>query len=206
MVLGLSHYIRLHDCVPNNFNVWYELKPGKNPHPVSCVLVKTLLYQSCLCILYYSKTQIYVFGGRQRDSKHSQSVFVYGTKSKSWQTLTDMPQICNFGCAVVWKDRIYIVGGLQRSCMCYNPVRAQWSTLSQCRHQHADAPALVWKDRILVCGGRSSKAKRDNGTAGGTSVIEEYDPETDTWTVSQIELPQRLNAHFVFNIGTLILT
>ncbi len=149
---------------------------------------------------------IYVFGGRQGDSKHSQSVFVYGSKSKSWQTLTDMPQISNFGCAVVWKDRIYIVGGLQRSCMCYNPVLAQWSTLSQCRHQHADAPALVWKDRMLVCGGRSSKAKRDNGTAGGTSVIEQYDPETDTWTVSQIELPQRLNAHFVFNIETLILT
>ncbi len=147
---------------------------------------------------------IYVFGGRQGDSENSQSVFVYGTKNGSWQTLADMPQIREFGSAVVWKDRMYIVGGFQQSCMCYDPVLAQWSTLSQCRHQHGDAPALVWKDRILVCGGRSHKAKRDNGKAGGTSVIEEYDPETDTWTVSQIELSQRLNGHFVFNIGTLI--
>ncbi len=113
-----------------------------------------------------------------------------------------MREICLLGSAVVWKDRIYIVGGFQQSCMCYNPVLAQWSTLSQCRHEHADGPAMVWKDRILVCGGRSNKADRYDGTPGGTSVIEQYDPETDTWTVSQIELPQKLSSHFVFNIET----
>ena len=149
---------------------------------------------------------IYVFGGIQGAYENSQSVFVYGTKSRSWHTLADMPQICEFGSAVVWKDRIYIVGGFQQSCMRYDPVLAQWSTLSRCRHQHADGPALVWKDRILVCGGRSRKAKRDNGTAGGTSVIEQYDSETDTWTVSQIELPQKLCSHFVFSIETGIIS
>ncbi len=148
---------------------------------------------------------IYVLGGIDMTDNHSQSVFVYGTNSTSWKTLPDMPQVCKFGSAVVWKDRIYIVGGFQQSCMCYDPVLAQWSTLSQCRHEHADGPALVWKGRILVCGGRSEKAKRDDGKAGGTSVIEEYDPETDTWTVSQIELPQKLLAHTVFAIETGIL-
>ncbi len=69
-----------------------------------------------------------------------------------------------------------------------------------------DGPALVWKDRILVCGGRSNEARRHDGTAGGTSVIEEYDPETDTWTVSQIELAQRLTLHFVFSIETGIIS
>ncbi len=147
---------------------------------------------------------IYVFGGVDMKENHSKSVFVYGTNSRSWQTLVDMPQICKLGSAVVWKDRIYIVGGFDQSCMCYNPVLSQWSTLSQCRHEHADGPAMVWKDRILVCGGRSRKAKRDDGTVGGTSVIEEYDPETDTWTVSQIELPLRLCAHFVFSTETVL--
>ncbi len=145
---------------------------------------------------------IYVFGGVDMKEDHSQSVFVYGTNSGAWQTLADMPQICKLGSAVVWKDKIYIVGGFRRSCMCYDPVLAQWSTLSQCRHEHADGPALVWKGRILVCGGRSREAKRDDGTAGGTSVIEEYDPETDAWTISQIELPRKLSSHFVFNIET----
>ncbi len=145
---------------------------------------------------------IYMFGGVDMEWNPSQSVFVYDTNMKSWQTLTDMPQKCTFGSAVMWKDRIYIVGGFDQSCMCYDPILAQWSTLSQCRHQHADGPALVWKDRILVSGGRSNKANCNDDNQGGTSVIEEYDPEKDTWTMSQIELPQKLWAHFVFNIGT----
>ncbi len=155
---------------------------------------------------------IYVFGGTDMEWNHSQSVFAYGANSKSWQKLADMPQICFFGSAVVWKDSVYIVGGFRQSCMCYDPVLAQWSTLSQCSHEHADGPALVWKDRILVCGGRSNCEKdeeeddtddaeegEEDGIANGTSVIEEYDPETDTWTVSQIELPQKLCSHFVFS-------
>ncbi len=142
---------------------------------------------------------IYVFGGGHIKSKLSKSMFAFGINSKSWQTLASMPQICMCGSAVVWKDRIYVVGGFQQCCLCYDPLLAQWSTLSQCRHEHADGPALVWKDRILVCGGRSNKAKREDGNAGDTSVIEEYDPETDTWTVSQIELPQKLASHFVLS-------
>ncbi len=145
---------------------------------------------------------VYVFGGRDMRGADSQSVFVYRTKRKAWETLADMPQICTFGSAVVWKERFYIVGVFYQSCMCYDPVLAQWSTLSQCRHEHADAPALVRKDRILVCGGRSRRAKRDDGRAGGTSVIEEYDPETDTWNLSLIELPKKLSAHAVFSTDT----
>ncbi len=143
---------------------------------------------------------IYVFGGVDLKDNPSQSVFVYGTNRRAWHTLANMPQICRFGSAVVWKDRIYIVGRFDQSCVCYDPVLAQWSTLSQCRHQHADGAALVWKDRILLCGGRDNKAKRQNGKPAGTSTIEEYDPMTDTWTVSQIELPQKLSSHFMFLI------
>ncbi len=145
---------------------------------------------------------IYVFGGINMEWNPSRSVFVYDTCKKPYEALADMPQTCTVGFAVVWKDRIYIVGGFERSCMRYDPALAQWSTLSQCRHEHDEGPALVWKDRILVCGGMNWKAKRDDGNPGGTSMIEEYDPETDTWTVSQIELPLKLSAHFVFNIET----
>ncbi len=67
---------------------------------------------------------IYVFGCTDWKDYHYRSVFVYGTDRKSWQALADMPYICKFGYALVWKDRIYIVGGFQRSCMCYDPVLA----------------------------------------------------------------------------------
>ncbi len=144
------------------------------------------------------RQHIYVFGGKTTDDVGTRSCYVFRPQCGEWFALPAMPQICQFGSAVVWRDNIYIVGGFELSCMSFDPVLSVWTTLSQCRHEHADGPALVWKDRILVCGGRSKKAKRDNGKAGGTSVMEEYNPETDTWTVSQIELPQKLWAHSVF--------
>ncbi len=148
------------------------------------------------------RERIYVFGGGTGDYNDSQSVFVYDTNSTAWQTLPNMPQICMCGSTVVWEDKIFIVGGFEQACMSYDPLLAQWSTLSQCMHEHADASALVWKDRILVCGGRSSETVWDGWETGDTSVIEEYDPETDTWTMSQIELPQKLSSHFVFSIAS----
>ncbi len=141
---------------------------------------------------------VYVFGGTDGAGQHSVTVHVYGTNRKSWKKLTNMPGICEFGAPVVWKDMIYIVGGFTKSCMSFDPALNRWSTLSQSIHGHSDAPAVVWKDRILICGGRSIEAKRDDGTAGGTSVIEEYDPDRDNWTVSQIQLPHKLCAHVMF--------
>ena len=134
---------------------------------------------------------VYVFGGTDMKWKVSESCYVYGTNSKSWHRLPDMPNVCICGSAVVWKDMIYLVGGFDQSCMSFNPATSTWASLTRCRHEHADGPALVWKDRILVCGGR--------GNLGGTSQIEEYHPRTDTWSVSHIELPLKLWAHFVFS-------
>ncbi len=143
------------------------------------------------------RQHVYVFGGKTTNDVGTRSSYVFRPQCGEWLSLAAMPQMCEFGSTVVWKDNIYIVGGFESSCMSFNPVLNVWTTLSQCRHEHADGPALVWKDRILVCGGRSREAKRDNGVAGGTSVIEEYDSETDTWTVSTIELPQKLYSHSI---------
>ena len=143
---------------------------------------------------------VYVFGGIDSTERHTGTVYVYRTSRKSWKKLTDMPETCSFGAAVVWKDVIYLVGAFSRSCMSFDPVLKEWATLSRCRHEHADGPALVWKDMILVCGGRSREAKHDNNTSGRTSVIEEFDPEKNTWVVSQIELPQKLGSHVMFAI------
>ncbi len=60
----------------------------------------------------------------------------------------------------------------------------------------------IRNDRILVCVGRKREAIHANDEGCCTSVIEEYDPETDSWTVSDIELPQRLSSYTVFTIET----
>ncbi len=143
---------------------------------------------------------IYVFGGRDIQSNDFESCYFYNTSNGSWQRLSNMPGVCALGSGVVHKGIIYLVGGFGRSTMSFNPGLNAWTTLSGCVHEHADAPTVVWKDRLLVCGGRSRKAQRDDGEPGGTSVIEEYDAETDTWTLSRIKLPLKLHAHFLFGI------
>ncbi len=60
----------------------------------------------------------------------------------------------------------------------------------------------IWNDGILVCVRRRREAIHANDEACRGTVIEEYDPEADTWTMSQIELPQRLCSYAVFTIET----
>ncbi len=141
---------------------------------------------------------VYVFGGFNSTKLPSETVYVYTISRRCWRKLSNMPQICILGAAVVWKDMIYLVGGMSRSCMSFDPVINRWNTLSQCRYSHAVGPAFVWKDKILVCGGMSTEAKSYDGTPAGTSVIEEFDPEKNTWAVSQIELPKKLSVHVMF--------
>ncbi len=85
------------------------------------------------------------------------------------------------------------------SCMSFDPVLNVWTNFSLCGHQHSYAPAFVWKARILVCGGIGKYSKLDDGTTH-TSMVEEFDPETNTWAVSQLELPEKLSSHFIFGI------
>ena len=144
------------------------------------------------------KQCIYVFGGRDMMSNDSKSCYEYDTLNQSCRQLSDMPAPCELGSAVVNKSMIYLVGGFGQTCMAFNPALNLWNILCKCRYQHADAPALVWKHKILICGGRSNQEKDEDGEPGSTSVIEEYEPETDRWTVSQIELPKKLDSHFVF--------
>ncbi len=73
--------------------------------------------------------------------------------------------------------------------MSYNPGQDQWKTHSKPAVKHVGASAVVWKDRILLCGGEN------------TSVIEEYIPDTDTWSEWKHQLPNpAANALAVFAI------
>ncbi len=171
------------------------LKGKKNQWEIMPNIPKAVMHP--MAVAY--RLHIYVFGGTDmKGTTSSLSGCVFRPARKSWQVLPNMPTACTLGSVVVFKDMFFLVGGIERSCMSFDPVLNVWTRLSQCKHQHADAPAVVWNDRILICGGRSGKARRDDGTPAGSTVIEEYDPDTDTWTVSDIELPQKLSSHFVF--------
>ncbi len=145
---------------------------------------------------------IYVFGGVDTESRHKVGSYKFSSMQLEWNKLKDMPEICHFGSGVAYKDTIFIVGGFGRCCLQFKPMENQWSTLAQCAYEHADAPSLVWRGKILVCGGRSRRPDDLDaaGEAGWTSVMEEYDPSTDTWSISQHKLPAKLSSNAVFSI------
>ena len=113
---------------------------------------------------------IYVFGG-----VFSKATFMLDTISKVWRKKADMPSGSNWGCAVVYRDRIYVMSS---RFMSYDPDNDKWATPSQPALEESRRSAVVWKDRILLCGAENS------------SVIEEYDPDRNTWAEWKHRLPR----------------
>ena len=123
---------------------------------------------------------IYAFGGSTgMFIKHnSLKTFVFDTTSNTWSRKADIPGFCCKGSSVIYRDRIYVLGGEESCCMSYEPEQDKWKTHSKPAVQHVGAAALVWQDRILLCGGEN------------TSVIEQYNPNTDTWSEWRYQLPR----------------
>ena len=119
---------------------------------------------------------IYVFGGHK-----SKATFMMDTTSKKWSRKADMPAVCYAGSSVVYRDRIYILGGKENCCMSYDPDQDQWRTHSKPAVKHERASAVMWKDRILLCDGENTSH---------ASVIEEYNPDTDIWSEWKHQLPK----------------
>ncbi len=126
---------------------------------------------------------IYVFGGAgiDRSRTWSKATFAFSTVSKTWSRKANMPQYCTKGCSAVYKDRIYVLGGDCECFMSYTPEWNQWSRISRPRVNLKSGCAVVLGDRILLCG---------SGGYDDTTVIEKYNPVTDTWTELKPSLPQ----------------
>ncbi len=127
---------------------------------------------------------IYVFGGDDPQAiglDDSHPTYMLDSITKRWSWKADMPETCRLGASVVYRDRIYVLGGEQNCCMSYDPGQDQWNmwkTHSRPAMEHVIPSAVLWKDRIMLCGGEYS------------SVIEGYNPDTDTWSVWKHQLPQ----------------
>ncbi len=112
----------------------------------------------------------------------------FDTMTQRWRNKRNMPRYCTDGCSVLYGDRIYVLGGDEKSCMSYDPNQDTWEIHSSCVVDHARGTAVVWKNKILLCGGES------------TSVIEEYDPRRDTWNKWRHQLPHWIKEHAMFAV------
>ena len=150
------------------------------PKAVTCPMVATF------------GNRIFVFGGRDAQDTPLPCTQVLDTTRGSWSTQSDSPDVCDIGAAVSLNDSIYVVGGFHRSCLKYDPASDSWTTLSRPQLAHGNAPAVVWRGSILVAGGHDPELS--------SSVIEAYDPPTDTWTFCDTALNAKVSSHCVLNI------
>ena len=122
-------------------------------------------------VVTYSN-KIFVFGGRYAQNKDLCSTHVFDTTRGQWSNLSDMSQVCSIGAAITMNDCIYVVGGYDRTSLKYDPATDSWT--------------------MLVAGGGGPKPE--------SSVIEQYNPLTDTWFDWTTTLHMKMTAHGMLNV------
>ena len=133
--------------------------------------------------------KIIVFGGADAHNKSMRCTWVYDTMRGSWSAKSDMTEACSGGAAVTMNNCVYVVGGSDCTCLRYDFATDTWTQLSRPHKQHSYAPAVVWRGRILLAGG---------GPDPLLSLIEQYDPLTDTWSDWKTELSEKRMDHAMF--------
>jgi hypothetical protein len=139
--------------------VWSVVAPMPEPR-----------YNSAACVV---GTDIYVFGGRDSDSRGQTSVFKYDSEADEWSTLTPMSDAEVGHSAIVLYGLIYIVGAGEdcRGVLRYDPASEVWSTLAPLIHERYNGASFVLAGCMYAAGGRNSESK-----------VQRYDVTADEWT------------------------
>ena len=143
-----------------------------------------------MAVTYGNK--IFVLGGRDAANKDVRYTQVFDSTRCECTTQSDMTEGCSLGAAVTMNSAVYVVGGHNRCCLKYDPATNTWTKLSRPLKKHGIAPAVVWRGSILVSGGGGDKPE--------SSVIEQYDPLTDSWCDWKTTLDAKQNFHAMFHV------
>ncbi|OGS21902.1 MAG: hypothetical protein A2252_09050 [Elusimicrobia bacterium RIFOXYA2_FULL_39_19] len=149
--------------------------------------------------------KIYAIGGYVYNGTPTELSVVeeYDPVQDSWTTRTSMPTARSFAVAGVVNNKIYVIGGGYSSSSVffstveeYNPEMNTWTTKTSMPTARYGASSGVVNNKIYVISGEiynqlSSKS---------SSIIEEYDPMIDTWTVkTNVLLSRRYSSAGVLN-------
>lgn len=151
---------------------------------------------------------LYVFAGMEDHGSVSRATLEFDTIWETWTPKTKMPESCEGGSAVLLNDKIYIVGGYESKCMCYDPARNNWATLAQPNIPHGFGAALAYQGKIILGGGacfepagpEEDRLLKVEKVQTRTSKLELYDPEKDEWTELSEPLPNALSHHYLLCI------
>ena len=170
---------------------------GRNTASVECLDLKRRSWSSltampepvCGHMVATYANKIFIFGGRNAQEQILAHTQVFDTTNGQWSTRSDMTDVCDFGAAVTLNDCIYVMGGNNSTYLKYEPATDTWTRLSKPRESLVNAPAVVCRGCILVSGGGWCHPE--------SSVIQQYDPRTDTWSDWTTTLPLKLTEHYM---------
>jgi N-acetylneuraminic acid mutarotase len=135
--------------------------------------------------------KIYVFGGSNNDDSTDSKALEYDPKTDTWTKKADMPTSRFLAAAGVVNGKIYVIGGGEEwndqwdwpvfsAVEEYDPAMDTWTKKTDMPTARDGLSASVLDGKIYAIGGVPDPVgpkKRE----GYTSVVEEYDPETDMW-------------------------
>ena len=110
-------------------------------------------------------------------SEDDRSVYEYDSERRAWKEKRRMPDACYYGSALSVGEWIYVVGGKERRCMRYHVISDAWERLQTPLHEHLSGAAVLNGRKIVLCGGWRS------------DEIEEYDVDSDQWSLSKMKMP-----------------
>jgi N-acetylneuraminic acid mutarotase len=144
--------------------------------------------------------KIYVFGGATSVfGAVSSSVYIYDPVSDAWTKKVDMPTARAYLSASVVNGKIYVIGGAPsvfspayKTVEEYDPATDTWIRKADMPTARCTHSAGVMDGKIYAIGGMVGGPTPWKGL----SVVEAYDPATDTWT-RKADMPTRRLCHSV---------
>ncbi len=102
------------------------------------------------------------------------------SQQPQWETLPDMPRERFGHCSVIYKDKVWLIGGKNQSGIsittvdCYDLKQGRWQpAVSELSHARYNAAAVVYEDKIYVIGGYNDRQI--------LNLVEYYDPDDKKW-------------------------
>jgi len=159
------------------------------------------------------KNYIYLVGGMTGNYPHEkplENIYLYDTKTDTWQKGPEMPAGWLRGSAgcVVYKNKIYLVCGIQDGHYDgtvtwmdeFDPATGKWTTLPDAPHLRDHFHSVVIGHKLYLAGGRHTLAKTNHVMDLTEPAVDVYDFNQNQW----ITLPIASNIPILRGGGTAV--
>lgn len=153
--------------------------------------------QMASCVL---NDKLYVFGGylfpKRTPTDVLRKVYMFEPSTDSWDSVASMPHTHIEGNAVALNGKIYVIGGIKAYLQAdhiegkldmYDPGTDTWTEMEDMPVPVSRHVSISHNNKIYVFGGETEDYIW--GTYGGSDLIQEYNPETNTWQKMEEGMP-----------------